>query len=419
MKSTISLLLIGIGILFQGTTSNESLDYYAEDERFLDNPHYISNQDIETVLKNLQRQYPNLAKVSSIGKSLEGRDLFVIEIRRDVQQSRTLLMPMFKYIGNIHGDEPLGRQLLVYLAEYLLSNINASSEVRSLVDNTDIFLMPSMNPDGFERSIEGNCRSLPNYTGRYNAGRIDLNRDFPDPFNAWDKLYMRRLQPETWAMINWLRANPFVLSANLHGGAVVASYPYDNSPSLRGDQYSPTPDDSMFRYLASTYAKNHPTMQKESKCHKKFRGGITNGAKWYKTIGGMQDFNYVYTNCFEITLEISCCKYPNASSLVDEWRKNKRSLIEYMKMTHIGVKGVCIDSETNQPIFNVKIEVENYEGIPIYTRITGEYWRLLEPGVYQIRATAPGYLTKVETATVTAEGPTVLNFYLAKHRDPT
>lgn len=53
----------------------------------------------------------------------------------------------------------------------------------------------------------------------------------------------------------------------------------------------------------------------------------------------MQDFNYVRSNCFEVTFELSCCKYPNASELPKEWELNRESLIAFMELAHIGIKG--------------------------------------------------------------------------------
>lgn len=51
-----------------------------------------------------------------------------------------------------YSDETVGREMLIYLAQYLVDNYGILPEVTKLVDTTDIWLMPSMNPDGFNRS---------------------------------------------------------------------------------------------------------------------------------------------------------------------------------------------------------------------------------------------------------------------------
>ena len=59
---------------------------------------------------------------------------------------------------------------------------------------------------------------------RYNADGYDLNRNFPDYFQA----NPHPVQPETQAVIDWLHEIQFTLAANLHGGALAVIYPYDN-----------------------------------------------------------------------------------------------------------------------------------------------------------------------------------------------
>lgn len=103
----------------------------------------------------------------------------------------------------------------------------------------------------------------------------------------------------------------------------------------------------------------------------------------------MQDFNYVFTNCFELTLELSCCKYPKSKELPSEWQKNKRSLIEYIKLAHMGIKGLVTDIN-GYPIRDAEIEVKEIEDKPIRTSDRGEYWRLLTPGTYYVAAKAFG-----------------------------
>lgn len=147
----------------------------------------------------------------------------------------------------MHGNEVVGRELLLNLIEYLCRNYGSDPEVTKLVNTTRIHIMPSMNPDGYEIAQEGKdelrlvfhsqCKNIvvikqsfaflhntqcmlfstgdiAGYQGRNNSNNYDLNRNFPDQY----KTITDPRQPETIAVMDWVKSYPFVLSANLHGG---------------------------------------------------------------------------------------------------------------------------------------------------------------------------------------------------------
>ena len=340
--------------------------------------------------------FSKLTKVYNLSeKSHEGRDLIVFQISTDVNKKRAELKPMVKYVSNIHGNEPLGQELLLNFAVFLCFNylFGNDKEMRDIVSNTDIHFLISMNPDGFERAKMGACRGG---LGRHNSGKnnclnnnCDLNRNFPN----WDDYGKARSQlltarePETRAVMRWVLDNPFVLSASFHGGDKVVNYPFDDFNGTRepdGTGWSPTTDDDLFQHLSKSYSLNHKDMWKSFK----FPEGITNGASWYIVKGGMQDFNYLFTNCFEVTIELDYCKYPDAYKVESEYFKNEKSLIKFIQNVHIGIKGLVNHLENGEGLEPAKNALVIVEGIKknIKTSDRGEYWRLLLPGLYNIYA---------------------------------
>lgn len=65
----------------------------------------------------------------------------------------------------------------------------------------------------------------------------------------------------------------------------------------------------------------------------------------------MNDFSYQHTNCFEVTVELSCDKFPHASQLPIEWENNKESLLVYMEQVSLGL-GLW-RKKTFRPLFRI------------------------------------------------------------------
>ncbi|VTJ72203.1 carboxypeptidase N catalytic chain isoform X1 [Marmota monax] len=404
--------------------------------------------DLVRTLYKVHNQCPYITQIYSIGRSVKGRHLYVLEFS-DYPGIHEPLEPEVKYVGNMHGDEVLGRELLLQLSEFLCEEFqNQNQRIMRLIQETRIHILPSMNPDGYEAAAtqcwgwkpgphEYQGPNMPEYlVGRNNANKVDLNRNFPDlniyfyynekhggpnhhlplPEN-WES----QVEPETKAVIHWMRSFNFVLSANLHGGAVVANYPYDKSPGHRfRNPYrttnSPTPDDKLFRKLAKVYSYAHGWMHQGWNCGDYFPDGITNGASWYSLSKGMQDFNYLHTNCFEITLELSCNKFPRQEELQREWLGNREALIQFLEQVHQGIKGMVLD-ENHHNLTGAVISVHGINH-DVTAGERGDYFRLLLPGTYTVTATAPGFDPQTENVIVHPGRPTLVNFYLKRSIAP-
>ena len=162
---------------------------------------YPSPKEVEEKLKELESENPDIISLFSIGTTLKGRNLWMVKISDNVEQDE--LEPEFKYIANMHGDEIVGRELMVELIKDLAKSYRENKKnVTSLINNTEIYIMPSMNPDGAANKRRGN------------GDWTDLNRDFPDFTTGDNQNSPDGREPETKALMEFQKNRNFSLSAN-------------------------------------------------------------------------------------------------------------------------------------------------------------------------------------------------------------
>jgi hypothetical protein len=350
---------------------------------------YRDYNDIAQLLLDADNDYPAICRRVDIGDSEQNRPIWALNISDNVGVEED--EPEFKYISTMHGDEWTGNEMLLYLIDELLTNYGTDPQITNLIDELDIWIVPVMNPDGFAIPRRGNINF------------VDLNRDFPDLWNDPVNTTAGRAE-ETATIMNWSAANSFTAGANIHTGALVANYPYDASPS-GSDVYSPCPDDDLFVYLCEQYSQHNTPMWNSSV----FFHGITNGADWYVIYGGMQDWNYHWMGCNEITLELSNTKIPSASQMPTYWSQNRDSMLAYMDTALIGVRGIVTDALTGSPLAaTVRVTGRDHD---VFTDPdVGDYHRMLLPGTYELTFSAPGFAPITISNVVVSSGPaTVLN----------
>ncbi|XP_062995298.1 adipocyte enhancer-binding protein 1 [Elgaria multicarinata webbii] len=413
-------------------------------------------KDMRQLMKVVNEECPTITRIYNIGKSSRGLKIYAMEIT-DNPGEHELGEPEFRYTAGIHGNEVLGRELVLMLMQFMCKEYkDGNPRVRNLVTETRIHLVPSLNPDGYEIASQTGSE-LGNWAlGHWSEEGYDIFENFPDLNSILWAAEERKWVPhkvsnhhipipehylaedaavavEVRAIMAWMEKIPFVLGANFQGGEKLVSYPFDMARPVNENEVAPqrpgdyeeespeiqeTPDHAIFRWLAISYASAHLTLTETFRggCHYQDMTsgmGIVSGAKWHPRVGSMNDFSYLHSNCLELSIYPGCDKFPHESELPQEWENNKESLLTFMEQIHRGIKGVVTDQQ-GDPIANASISVGGINH-DVLTASGGDYWRILNPGEYRVTVRADGYNPSVKTCNVFYDiGATQCNFILSR-----
>lgn len=327
-------------------------------------PSYPSPEEIEEQLKEIVSLHSNIMKLHSVGKTSSGRELWSVKVSDQPELDE--VEPEVKYIGNMHGNEIVGREMLVRLLRDMGKRYQSGDQqIKKLVDNTEIFIMPSMNPDGADKKRRGNDHWK------------DLNRNFPDFTTRDDQNDHHGREEETIAVMKWQEARNFSLSANFHGGTKVVNYPWDTTSNK-------APLTDLIIDISKEYASVVPGFYDS----RQYDDGIVNGNVWYEVDGGMQDWSYYYYNDLQVTIELSHSKWPNYKEMDQYYEDNRVSLISFLERVHQG-HGIKTTAQSQiKTVEVIKLNEQGFqESIGTYALRNLEFYKVLPLGDYIYRLT--------------------------------
>jgi len=113
---------------------------------------YYSAGETEQILREFHELYPELTELYSIGESLQGRTLWVMEVTSEMTGPASEKPAMY-LDGGIHSGELTGSQVALYSLGQLLTRYGWDPDVTSLLDSYAFYVRPKFNPDGSDLAL--------------------------------------------------------------------------------------------------------------------------------------------------------------------------------------------------------------------------------------------------------------------------
>lgn len=159
-----------------------------------DPPRYHTYAEMTAALQSLAGAHKTIVRLSSIGKTSGGRDIWALEIANPAGVPPAK-RPALLVAANFEGDHLVGSEIALSVAGYLLKNYPADPDVKQRLDNSTIYIIPRVNPDGAEgyfAPIKTGRRTNATPRDDDNDGRTD--EDGPDDLNGDSLITVMRVK---------------------------------------------------------------------------------------------------------------------------------------------------------------------------------------------------------------------------------
>lgn len=219
---------------------------------------YHSTLELETDLRLLERDHPQLARVVELGESLEKRKIYALKISNNVGVDEG--EPAVLFVGCHHAREWISVEVPFLFGKYLLDNYAGNPKIQGLVNRSEVWIVPVANPDGLEYTIHvyRYWRKNRRFNGDGTYG-VDINRNYayqwgydnigssPIPASDIFRGTAPFSEPETDAVRRLFLSRNFRAMISFHSFAQDILYPW-------GYVNAPTPQEAELNGIAGTMA---------------------------------------------------------------------------------------------------------------------------------------------------------------------
>lgn len=301
--------------------------------------HLLTPAELEAHLDAAVASSPAIARKLSIGQSHQGRPIWAIKVSDNVGRDEN--EPEVVVMGQIHAREWMSQNLALYLLDTLLAGYGSDARIRDIVDGREIWIIPTLNPDGAEYDINGgtlrqwrkNRQPIPGS----NAIGIDLNRNFgyrwrccgggsDQPTNEKYRGWAPWVAPEAVAYRDFINSRvvggrqQITLSLTVHSAGKMVLWPYAYTSTAVPKQMS-ADDHAAFVALGKRLAalNGYRPMQ---------------GSKLYLADGDHDDWIYHEHRIMALTFELAAFAnryYPTRREANAERQRNREALLWFLE----------------------------------------------------------------------------------------
>ncbi len=348
---------------------------------------YPSLSDIYDSAALIASNHSDICVLDTIGFSVQNRPILAVIVSDNPGVEE--IEPELRMHGCIHGNEKIATTVTLCYLNKLTEGYASDPDCQYIVNNTETWIIPVLNPDGY------------NSSNRYNANGIDLNRNcsYMGPgggggstaFSEPETAALRDLTMQNWPDIeNFI--NPFSTGLSLHSGAQCINTVWNYTET-------PLPEDyDLLDAQCNSYA-NDPGIIDYFGSGGAFWIALP-GASWYAINGDVNDWSYGECGTVDYTIETHDNYAP--SDWPDINMAHYYATLDFFTTSTYGIWGT-ITNNYGDPI-DAMIAIGISDGLDsealrfCRTDVTlGDYHKTLVPDTYDVEVSAEGYVPQTVT----------------------